>query len=99
MTPSFVCVIHSDAGLQTDFNALTSPSPGQLQAPVAFGPTHSVSIDEHASEFLPCVKCSCKVIVRLMSELCKSGWQKLKRMGRYLTGVPLQGQPMERQSP
>ena len=34
-----------------------------------------------------------------MSEPCEAGWEKLKRLGRYLEGVPRILQRMERQDP
>ena len=36
----------------------------------------------------PDVRFACKEIARLMSEPCEAGWEKLKRLGRYLAGVP-----------
>ena len=36
----------------------------------------------------PDVKFACKEIARLMSEPCEAGWDKLKRLGRYLAGTP-----------
>ena len=47
----------------------------------------------------PDVKFSCKEIARLMSEPCEAGWQKLKRLGRYLIGVPRLVQRLEKQNP
>ena len=41
----------------------------------------------------------CREIARLMSEPCEVGWEKLKRLGRYLAGVPYLVQRMERQDP
>ena len=40
---------------------------------------------------------ACKEIARLMSEPCGAGWEKLKRLGRYLAGVLRLVQRMERQ--
>ena len=45
------------------------------------------------------VRFACKEIARLMSEPCEVGWDKLKRLGRYLAGVPRLVQRMERQDP
>ena len=52
----------------------------------------------YVSEDRPDVKLSCKEIARLMSEPCEAGWQKLKRLGRYLIGVPRLAQRLERQT-
>ena len=38
-------------------------------------------------------------IARLMSEPCEAGWDKLKRLGLYLAGVPRLVHRMERQNP
>ena len=38
----------------------------------------------HLAENWPDVRFTCKEIARLMSELCEAGWDKLKRLGRYL---------------
>ena len=53
----------------------------------------------YLAEDRPDVNSLCKEIARLMSEPCEAGWQKLKRLGRYLIGVPRLVQRMERQSP
>ena len=42
---------------------------------------------------------ACKEIARLMSEPCEAGWDKLKRLGRYLAGVLRLVQRMARQDP
>ena len=42
---------------------------------------------------------ACKEAARLMSEPCEAGWEKLKRLGRYLAGLPRLAQRMERQDP
>ena len=53
----------------------------------------------YLAEDTPDVKFSCKDIARLITEPCEAGWQKLKRSGRYLMGVPRLVQRMERQNP
>ena len=51
----------------------------------------------YLAEDRPDVNFSCKEIARLMSEPCEVGWQKLKRLGRYLIGVLRLVLRMERQ--
>ena len=53
----------------------------------------------YLAEDRPDVRFACKEIARLMSEPCEAGWEKLKRLGRYLGGVPRLAQRMERQNP
>ena len=52
----------------------------------------------YLAEYRSDVKFSCTQIARLMSEPCEAGWLKVKRLGRYLRGVPRLVQRMERQS-
>ena len=51
------------------------------------------------AEDWPDVRFACKEIARLMSEPCEAGWDKLKKLGRYLAGVPRLVERMERQDP
>ena len=60
------------------------------------------SMCTHASylvEDRPDVRFACKEVDRLMSEPCEAGWEKLKRLGRYLAGVLRLVQRMERHNP
>ena len=54
---------------------------------------------DYLAEDWPDVRFSCKEIARLMSEPCEAHWEKLKRLGRYLAGVPRLVQRVERQGP
>ena len=53
----------------------------------------------YLAEDWPTKRFECKEITRLMSEPCEAGWDKLKRLGWYLAGVPRLVQRMERQDP
>ena len=53
----------------------------------------------YLAEDRPNVRVACEEIARLMSEPCEAGWDKLKRLGRYLARVPRLVQRMERQDP
>ena len=53
----------------------------------------------YLTEDQPDVRFACKETARLVSEPCEAGWDKLKRLGRYLAGVPRLVQRMERQDP
>ena len=62
-------------------------------------PFRSMCMRANLAEDQPDVRFACKEIARLMSGTCEAGWEKLKRLGRYLAGVPQLAQRMERQDP
>eukprot|EP00959_Pyramimonas_sp_CCMP1952_P275994 5769027-Pyramimonas_sp.AAC.1 len=52
---------------------------------------------QYLSEDRPDIRFACKEIARFMAEPCELGAKMLKRLCRYLLGVPRLVQRMERQ--